>query len=151
SGAIDRLEDPDQPLLLRFRYHIDMYSTTAGSFLLARVPWAQMKTGDAESLLSGSERQQDLETSMLRGQYRSSVRLELPAGYTPQELQPEVQGETAWGSYRVSYRMEGDTLVADSDVRIKPLRVPARDFPGYAEFLRAVDRETRRQIVLKKG
>jgi tetratricopeptide (TPR) repeat protein len=151
SGAIERLEDPDQPLLLRFRYHIDMYSTTAGSFLLARVPWGQTKMGDVERLLSGAERQQDLETSMLRGQYRSSVRLELPAGYTPQELQPEVRGETPWGSYRVSYRMEGNTLVADSDVRIKPLRVPARDFPGYAEFLRAVDRETRRQIVLKKG
>ena len=101
-------------------------------------------------LLTDARREQDVETAVMRGHFLSSVRLELPAGYTPQELQPEVHGESPWGSYRITYRMEGSVLRAGSELKLTSLRVAASDFPRYLEFLRAIDKEARKQLVLKK-
>ena len=87
---------------------------------------------------------------MLRGVFISTVRLEMPAGYTPQELQPEVSGESPWGSYRVTYRMEGTVLHGRRELKMTPFRVPAADYPKYLELLRAINKETHRQLVLRK-
>lgn len=149
SGSMDHLSDPDQPLTLGIQYHVDRYSSEAGSFLLVRLPWG-LRMGGAENLLTDAQRQQDIETTGLRGDYQSSVRLELPAGYVPQDLQPEVHGESPWGSYRITYRMEGNVLHAESELKIAALRIAAKDSPQFLEFMRAVDKEAHRQFVLKK-
>jgi hypothetical protein len=46
--------------------------------------------------------------------------------------------------------MEGRVLHADSELKLTSLRVPAKDFPQYLEFLRAIDKDARQQLVLKK-
>jgi hypothetical protein len=149
SGSMSHLSDPDQPLVLGIKYHVDRYSSEAGNFLLVRLPWG-LKMGDAESLLADTQRVHDVETALMRGDFLSSVRLELPAGYTPQDLQPELHGDSPWGSYRITYRMEGKVLHADSELKLTSLRVPANEFPQYLEFLRAIDKDAREQLVLKK-
>ena len=110
-----------------------------------------MKSGSAERLLEGGQREQDADLAMSRGHFLSSLELELPAGYTPQDLQPEVHAESPWGSYRFTYRLEGNSLHAESDIKLTALRVSAGDFPKFIEFLRAMDQETHKQWVLKKS
>jgi transglutaminase-like putative cysteine protease/tetratricopeptide (TPR) repeat protein len=151
SGSLEHLSDPDQPLVLRFKYEVDRYSSAAGNFILARLPWDRMSFAEMESLLANTAREQDVETSLLRGHFVSSVRLELPAGYTPQELQPEVRGESPWGSYRMTYRMQENVLHAESAVKLTPLRVSAKEFPQFLQFLREINKEMRKQLVFKKG
>ena len=106
--------------------------------------------GGAEDLLTDAQRQQDVETTGLRGDYESSIQLALPAGYTPQDLQPEAHGESPWGSYRITYRMEGNTLHAESELKVTALRIAAKEFPQFLEFLHGVDKGARQQLVLKK-
>jgi tetratricopeptide (TPR) repeat protein len=149
SGSLEHLSDPDQPLTLGIQYHVDRYSSEAGSFLLVRLPWG-MRTNSADDLLTDAKREQDLEAGTMRGDYLSSVQLELPPGYTPQDLQPEAKGESPWGSYRITYRMDGRVLHAESELKLTPLRVAAKDVGSFLEFLRAVDKEAHRQLVLKK-
>jgi hypothetical protein len=150
SGSVEHLADTDQPLVLQIQYQIDRYSSSAGNFVLARLPWSQGSDSDLQALPTETAREQDLEVSNTRGHYVSAVRLELPPGFLPQDLQPEVRGESPWGSYCIRYRLEGNVLHAERDVRITPLRVAAKDVPRYVEFMRSADEETRRQIVFLK-
>lgn len=46
--------------------------------------------------------------------------------------------------------MDGRVLRADSDLRLTSLRIAAKDFPQFVEFLRAIERESRQQLVFKK-
>jgi hypothetical protein len=46
--------------------------------------------------------------------------------------------------------MEGSVLIAKREVKVHPLRVPASEFPKFAEFMRTINSETRKQLVLKK-
>ena len=62
-----------------------------------------------------------------------------------------MRAESPWGSYRFTYRLEGSVLHAESEVKLTALRVPASDFPNFIEFLRVMDKETHKQLVLKKN
>jgi hypothetical protein len=138
-------------LVLAFKYQVEHYSSTAGNFLLVRLPWRYGDLSAYESLLANSTRERDVETAMLRGVFVSTVRLELPAGYSPQELQPEVSGESPWGSYHITYRLEGSVLYGRRELKMTPFRVGAAEYPKYLDFLRAIDKETHRQLVLRKS
>jgi tetratricopeptide (TPR) repeat protein len=151
SGALDHLDDPDHPIEMRFKYQVERFSNTAGNFVLARLPWGMGQTSAAEALLAGSAHTQELEVSGLRGHRISTVDLELPSGYVPQDLQPEVKGETPWGSYRFTYRLEGRVLHSHADVKFTAFRVRAQDLPRYVEFFKVVEQETKKQIVFKKS
>jgi transglutaminase-like putative cysteine protease len=149
-GTLQHLEEQDHPLGLDIHYVADSYSSRAGNFLLVRLPWGTSSGSGADTLLGKTARQSDAEVAQARGHYVSTVRLTLPAGYSPQELQPEVQGASPWGSYRLTYRMEGQTLHATREMKMTTLRVPTPDVAKYVEFLRAAEQETRKQLVLKK-
>jgi hypothetical protein len=151
SGTMAHLTDPERPMLLSFKYEADRFSTTAGNFLLVRLPWGQTSSGGIDSLGPSGERTQDVEVSVLRGHYFSSVKLELPQGYTVQDLQPVTRRESRWGWYQTTYRMEGNTLHAERELKMTAFRVPSAEFAEFAEFLRALEQETSKQLVLKKG
>jgi hypothetical protein len=150
SGAMEHLDDPNHPIEMRFKYQVERFSSTAGSFVLARLPWGLGHTSATEALLAGSARTQELEVAALRGHRVSTVDLELPAGYLPQDLLPEVKAETPWGSYRFTYTMEGSVLRSHADVKFTAFRVPAQDITRFVEFIKAVEQETKKQIVFKK-
>jgi cellulose synthase operon protein C len=150
TSSMQHLADPDRPLSLRFRYAVDRYSSRAGNFLLVRLPWRYGDLSKFDALAADTARTRDMETSSMRGHFVSSVRLQLPDGFVPQELQPELNAESAWGSYRFTYRLEGNVLHARRELKLTPLRVTAAEFPRFVEFLRAFDSETKRQLVLKQ-
>src|SRR5207248_7769846 len=67
SGSMAHIGEPDQPLVLSFKYRVDRYSSTAGSFLLTRLPWCRPKSNSTERLLEGEQRQQDADVARSRG------------------------------------------------------------------------------------
>lgn len=151
GGSLNNLSDPDKPLVIQARYHADNYGTQAGNFLLIRLPWDTGFNDGLDALTADPVRKQDLETAQMRGDQVSTLQLQLPPGYAPQDLQPEVHAQCPWGSYRITYRMDGNTLNAREEVKISPLRVPAQDVPKFLAFLRAHQQEIRKELVLKKG
>jgi tetratricopeptide (TPR) repeat protein len=151
SSSVEQLENPDEPLRLSFAYRADRYSSTAGNFLLVRLPWLSSSAATVDRLLAGGPRQQDVELGMSRGRLTGSVRLTLPDGYVPQDLQPEVAQESPWGVYRYRYRVEGNVLHAEREFTLTPLRVGASEFAKLAEFLRGAEEEARKQVVLRKS
>ena len=150
SGSIENLDDPNKPLVMRFRYHADGWATPAGNFLMARLPWIRHDKELVDILLSCPSRTHDVDVAESRHCSRSTIRLELPAGYVPQEIVPEAKGESEWGKYRFAYRRDGRVFQADGEVTMGAQRVPAASAPRFAEFLQAADREGQRALVLKR-
>lgn len=148
SGRLLGLEDQDTPLRIEFRFHSDHYGTTAGNFLLARLPWDFKDS--TTSLLSENKPESDLEIALSRGLELSEVQMELPAGFEAQDLKPEVKGECPYGMYHFTYRVEGSHLIAHCEQRNLAFRIPARDLKIYRDYLSALSAEGSRQLVLKK-
>jgi hypothetical protein len=149
SGRIVGVEDVDAPLRLEIRFHKDQYGTTAGNFLLVRLPW---KFNDSTAnALADSSRQVDFEIGIGRGFESKEVRMELPPGYEVQDLKPEVKGECPYATYRFTYRLEGKYLLARCEEQQTAFRVPVSDLKAYQAFLVALAAEGNRQLVLKKS
>ncbi|MHB9110139.1 MAG: DUF3857 domain-containing protein, partial [Armatimonadota bacterium] len=149
SGSLENLEARDKPMVVHLKFHADHYSASVATFEVFRLPW-RLGSGEFETLFSSKERKQDLELAGAGGGERSTLRLQLPAGYTLKELPPVNERATPWGSYRISYRMDGATLIAEAERTLTALRIPAKDFPQFREFIRAFKEEEKRQIVLVK-
>ena len=116
------------------------------------LPWkSEAKDRLVAALEAEPKRTQDLEASGFRTHTHSSAQIHLPAGYVPQELPADVHQETAFGLLQTHYEMKGDLLTVIRDVALTALRVPAQDVASYALFLKTIDEETTRQIILKKS
>ncbi|BDI30937.1 hypothetical protein CCAX7_29880 [Capsulimonas corticalis] len=151
SGSVEKLDDPNAPLVMRIAYHADHYASVAGNFLLAPLPWGAGGTPQhPDDLMSNGERKQDLEMGLSRGSYHSTVSLELPAGYAVQDLQPLVEQKSDWGNYRANYRVDGNTLYADQLSTVTSYRIAAADVPKLVEYLKTTNSDSSKQFVLKK-
>lgn len=149
EGTLSGLEDPDRPIQIKIAYTAQNFGSIAGTSLLARLPW-QSGNGILPALQNALNRTQAIEQADYRGLYLSTVRLQMPAGYVPQELPAEVKDETPWGRYRFNYKLENGALLATREVLLGALRVEIADASAYAAFLQAIQTESQRQIVLKK-
>jgi transglutaminase-like putative cysteine protease len=151
TDSLDHAADPNLPLLFHFASHTDHYGTPAGSFLLLPLPWStEAEESSVAALLSEPARTGDLEAASSRARTRAVAHIRLPAGYAPQELPADVHQETPFGSFQTHFEFKAGLLTATYAEDLTAMRVPARDVPQYAAFLKAINDETARQIVLKK-
>ena len=151
SDSLDHAADPNLPISFHFTTHTDHYSTSAGSFLLMPLPWSREgKEDSVAALLAEPKRTGDLEAASSRARARAVAHIRLPAGYAPQEMPADVHQETPFGSFRTHYEVKDGVLTATRAEDLTAMRVPAHDVPQYAAFLKAMNDETTREIVLKK-
>jgi hypothetical protein len=78
-----------------------------------------------------------------------TLRYTLPAGYTVTELPPKLEEQQSWGRVRLTYRMEGDKLIAEGEVAMTSSRVNADDYTAFRDFLGRVDQAFGRKVVIK--
>jgi hypothetical protein len=78
-----------------------------------------------------------------------ALRYTLPAGYTVAELPPATEEKVQWGQVKLTYRQEGNQLIADGELILPVARIKAADYHAFREFLGRVDRAFARKVVLK--
>jgi tetratricopeptide (TPR) repeat protein len=151
SGGIDNIADQELPVTLRFAYHAEGYTTQAGSFLLAKMPWAAaMSLRRMTAADVSPTRKYPMETASSRGRFEETLRLELPEGYVPQEDLPTVKKDTSIGSFEITYHLDGRTLTAVMRQTYSAFRVEPANFADFMAFRKEFVKEMDRQIVLKK-
>ena len=150
SGSMEGVEDPDKPVVIKVKVHVDDYSSKAGSFLLVKLPWS-LGHDVSDDVLTDPSRQQDVEVSALRNSSRSTLTLRLPRGYAVQDLQPEAKGESPFNSYHITYRVEDGVLHAVGEQQTKSLRIPLASLKQYLDVMRSARQEGSKQLVLKKS
>ena len=95
-------------------------------------------------------RREPMEISSGVGINTLSAQIQFPAGYVLQgELQP-LEIKLPYGSERLTYRLEGNTLYAELQTTITALRIALADWPLRQAAHDALARAFSRQFVLKK-
>ncbi|HZA51391.1 MAG TPA: DUF3857 domain-containing protein, partial [Myxococcaceae bacterium] len=104
----------------------------------------------AQTFASLVEREHDL---VMNAPWSStfSFRYTLPAGYHARELPPPVNETTPFGSLRMSYRIEGGKLLAESELIVSVARVSAADYPAFRAFLGRVDQAFARKLSVSRA
>lgn len=136
----------DDDVGVDFRMTIPRYAEAMPG-LLRFLPFGTGRTYQ-QAYASLAERRFDL---VMQGPWMNTfaLRYTLPAGYTAAELPPAVEEQTPFGRVRLSYRVEGDTLVAEGEVALTTARVSAEEYPAFREFLGRVDRAFGRKVTLR--
>ncbi|WP_434387348.1 DUF3857 domain-containing protein [Melittangium boletus] len=80
---------------------------------------------------------------------RFAFRYTLPTGYSVAELPPALLEDTPFGRVRLSYKQEGQQLVAEGEVALTTARVKADDYPAFRAFLGRVDQGFARKVTLR--
>ena len=151
SGSIEDLESPEKPLTIRVKYEVDKFASNAGNLALLRLPWGAADTGDINERLAQKDgKSYPAEISPLKGLYQSEMVFTLPAGWTPQELEPKISLTSKHAQLDATYANDAGVLRCRRTVRFGSLRIPAEDLPDFVKFLAAAAEENRRQLVFKK-
>jgi hypothetical protein len=148
-GAFEDLTVPESPVRIKLTFHADNYATIADELLLVRLPW-QAEKDDLTDTLNTPQRVSDAEIAMSAGKAVSIIRLELPAGYTPQNLKPELAATSSWGHYRLTYTFTGNVLTATLENVSTALRLRKAELADYQAFYADMNTEIGKQLIFKK-
>jgi hypothetical protein len=79
----------------------------------------------------------------------ATLRLKLPHGLKVKQLPPPVAQSTAWLDYRLTFRSEGDLLVAEREAVLKQRIIPAGEVEGLRTALEAVHLADNASVLLE--
>jgi hypothetical protein len=82
--------------------------------------------------------------------YAESVRIELPSGFTVDELPDSIQVETDFGQYSAKYQVVGKQLIFARSLKLNRTIVPADKYDSVRRFFSGVHAAEQSQVVLMK-
>jgi cellulose synthase operon protein C len=137
----------DNDVEVGFKMSVPRYSEVLPGGALRFLPFGTGRTYQ-QAYATQVKRQFDL---VMQGPWMNqfTVRYTLPAGYTVAELPPTLEEQQSWGRVRLTYRQEGDKLIAEGEVAMTSARVPADDYTAFRNFLGRVDQAFARKVVLR--
>jgi hypothetical protein len=137
----------DDDVQVGFKMSVPRYSEVLPGAALRFLPFGTGRTYQ-QAYATQVKRQFDL---VMQGPWMNqfTVRYSLPPGYTVAELPPAMEEKQAWGRVRLTYRQEGDKLIAEGEVAMTSARVPADDYTTFRNFLGRVDQAFARKVVLR--
>ncbi|XXF79281.1 DUF3857 domain-containing protein [Myxococcaceae bacterium GXIMD 01537] len=136
----------DRDVELDFRMSIPRYSEVLPG-ALRFMPFGTGRTYQ-QAYAALAERRFDL---VMQGPWLNTfaLRYTLPAGFSVAEMPEPLEEQTPFGRLRLTYRKEGNTLVAEGELALTTARVKAEDYPAFREFLGRVDRAFGRKVTLR--
>jgi hypothetical protein len=125
---------------------VSNYATITGKRLFV-IP--NIMNRSQRKLAADSARKYDID---LRYEYRDldTVEIELPAGYEPEALPPDVLVKTKFGRYQSSVKLKADKLFYCRSMEKYSGRFPPSDYPELVKFYEAVYKADRNKVVLVK-
>ena len=79
-----------------------------------------------------------------------SVEIVIPNGYSPESLPKDLSLNSKFGSYKISFKADGNKLEVERDYTRFTGRFPASDFADFAKFYNTIYKADRNQVVLVK-
>jgi len=142
---IEGQEDPEAPLVMRYRWRAPAVARRAEGRLLLPALYATLLSPDLARVPARSvEMIVDDVVDM-----RLAVRIRAPGGFSLDATSPDVRIEGAFGRFRSSVRAEGEgTIQLERSLAISPRRVDPERYPAFASFCRSVDQAQLAEIPL---
>jgi len=147
---VENLEEYDKNLIVRYQFVAQSYAKTAGDLLLLRPRVLGQKGDDLlERQKKGKERQYPVEFEAATLQ-SDVFEIELPSGYTVDELPPPVELDTDFVAYKSRIEVNGGVLRYQREYMVKDVRVPTERLEELKKFYRQVAADERSSVVLKR-
>lgn len=116
------------------------------------IEW-QLPSTFADEPLAQMTAETERTTPLLLGVPRADERTvcyRLPEGYRPTSLPEPVEQKGPFGSFTMTWRLQGDQIVVDRKLALAKPRVEAADYPAFRDFVAGLRSADSQRIVLKK-
>ena len=144
--AMDGARERSEPLVVRFHLTANGYAKHAGSLLLVR----PAVTGVYLSAAMANNKERLYPVALGREEdVHEEYTIQVPAGYTAEDLPDPVKLESSFASFQSSVSLEKGVLLYRRELVIHALEVPARDYGEYQEFFSKVAMAERDEALLK--
>lgn len=152
SAEVENLDKLDDNLVVRYSFRAPNYAKLAGNLLLVR---PRVLGGKGSDILErkdkpGQTRKYPVELGSPE-LHTDMYEIELPAGFTVDELPPPVQVDYDFASYRSKVEVEGNLLRYQREYTVKDVRVATERLPELKEFYRRIAADERASVVLKRS
>ena len=144
---IDDLEELSPTVRYRFVSELPDYLLESGQFRFFTFPWQD--ECETRNALSYDKRTYPFNSWMGEDSSLQEISLRLPQGFEPVEALSEKSFSCPYGSYRLTFATEGETMRATRLLINSRQNVPPEAYLEYKNFWNRAVKEDARQILLK--
>lgn len=144
SVRTNDLTNNEQPVTLALAAAAPQFARREGATLSVPVTVQSRLTPQYAAL---SSRTQDVRIAGFSTQVQR-VSLKLPKGAKVEAAPPAAEVKSRFGSYRVSYEQDGQTIVVESALSLDVDRVTPKDYPEFRRFCVAADQALGHRLVV---
>jgi hypothetical protein len=145
TETVDNASSLGKQLSIHYDVTADSYAKTAGDLLLVR----PRILGSDVIALNDEPRKYPIQFAAI-GVWRDSFDVEIPAGYSIDEVPDPVNVDAGFASYRSEVKADGRTLHYDREYKVKELELPADQYKNLRKFESQINADENRNAVLKK-
>ncbi len=142
---VDNLSALNKDVVQSFNLSAENYSNTMGGLLMVR----PRVLGEDGMQLDNKARALPINLDEAWND-RDDFSIQLPAGYTVDELPDPVKLDVGFASYESSSRMEGDTLHYTRSYTVRQVDLPADKYDDLHKLAEAIEGDEQNRAVLKK-
>lgn len=142
---VDNLSALNKDVVQSFNLSAENYSNTMGGLLMVR----PRVLGEDGMQLDNKARALPINLDEAWND-RDDFSIQLPVGYTVDELPDPVKLDVGFASYESSSRMEGDTLHYTRSYTVRQLDLPADKYDDLHKLAEAIEGDEQNRAVLKK-
>lgn len=147
KGDFPGLDDPSAPLVMALALEAPrILQEAGGDFLLKPVIQPEMMVA---RYAGRAEREHPYRTLFVRAA-RDRLRVEPGGGYEVRRLPQDTALSSALGTYSLTYREDGATVVVEREITLRPGRIEPAEFAAFLEFCEKCDAAEGESIVLRQ-
>jgi Domain of Unknown Function with PDB structure (DUF3857)/Transglutaminase-like superfamily len=146
KASLVNLEQTDQPFGFNYSFQSANYAKPAGNLLLVRPRVLGAKSSGVLETKEPRKYPYEFEGPL---RDTDSFDIELPAGYSVDELPPPIDADYSFASYHSKTESTGHTLHYSRSLEIKELSVPVNKMDELKKFYRMIAADERNTAVLK--
>jgi transglutaminase-like putative cysteine protease len=147
TEEIQNARDLDQQLILHYGVTVSSYAKNAGNLLLVR---PRIVGSDTTTGLMDEPRKYPIEFDSI-GDWRDTFDVELPPGYTVDDLPDPVNVDAGFATYHSNVTADGNVLHYSREYVVKRLELTADQYPELRKFESEIYSDENRSAVLKKA
>jgi hypothetical protein len=145
--TLSNLQDLNKELQMRYQVTTTQYSKTMGPLLLLR---PRVLGKDSPELEHESKRTMAVDLEGTRVEH-DDYSIELPAGYSVDELPDPVKLDVGFAAYESSTTLEASTLRYTRTLTVRDVNLPASQFPALVKMTATIRADEQNRAVVKRA
>jgi len=141
------LADLDVPVEQKYKFRVPHYAKKIGNKLQFKP--SIIERVESTSIVAKEERRYPM---YFYNQYCSQniIEITIPEGYVAERIPDDVDLILPFGSYRVKYLVEDNTIRYERYYKFNTFEISKDDYPSFKKFIEQIAKEDAQEIVLKQ-